>query len=64
MIKTTEEIEKLKITSGSKFFDINQQDIFPEKDFFLSTEVDKFSFVLKLEKDEKNNIDYIKKIMM
>ena len=60
----TEEIEKLKYTSGSKFFDVNQQDVFPEKDFFLSTEVDKFNFVLKLEKDEKNNIDYIKKIMM
>ncbi len=60
----TEEIEKLKYTSGSKFFDVNQQDVFPEKDYFLSTEVDKFNFVLKLEKDEKNNIDYIKKIMM
>ena len=60
----TEEIEKLKYTSGSKFFDVNQQDVFPKKDFFLSTEVDKFNFVLKLEKDEKNNIDYIKKIMM
>ena len=60
----TEEIEKLKYTSGSKFFDINQHDVFPEKDFFLSTEVDKFDFILKLEKDETRNIDYIKKIMM
>ena len=60
-IDLKKEIEKLKITSGKKFFDINQQDIFPEKDFFLSTEVDKFNFVLKLEKDEKNNLSYIKK---
>ena len=59
-----EEIEKLKDTSGSKFFDMNQQDVFPEKDFYLSTEVDKFNFVLKLEKDEINNIDYIKKIIL
>lgn len=45
------EIEKLKETSGSKFFDPTQQDAFPEKDFYLSTEVDKFPFVLKVEKD-------------
>ena len=61
-IDLKDEIEKLKVTSGKKFFDINLQDIFPEKDFFLSTEVDKFNFVLKLEHDEKNNLSYIKKI--
>ena len=58
------EIEDLKETSGKKFFDVSLQDVFPEKDFFLSTEVDKFNFVLKLEKDEINNINYIKKIMI
>ncbi len=58
------EIDKLKETSGKKFFDINLQDIFPEKDFYLSTDVDKFNFVLKLEKDEENNLQYIKKIKM
>lgn len=56
----TKEIDNLKVTSGEKFFDKNLQDIFPEKDFYLSTEVNKFSFVLKLEKGE--NGDYIKKI--
>jgi 2-phosphosulfolactate phosphatase len=60
-INLKDEIETLKVTSGKKFFDINQQDVFPEKDFFLSTEVDKFNFVLKLEKDEKNNLSYIRK---
>lgn len=56
-----EEIEKLKTTSGAKFFDKDQQDVFPNKDFFLSTQVDKFNFVLKLEKDN-NGLGYIKKI--
>ena len=55
------EIDKLKNTSGAKFFDIKQQEVFPEKDFYLSTEVDKFDFVLKLEKDV-NGFDYMRKI--
>ena len=58
------EIENLKITSGAKFFDKKQQEVFPEKDFYLSTEVNKFNFVLKLEKDKKSGLDYIKKIEM
>ena len=54
------EIEKLKSTSGSKFFDKNQQNVFPEKDFYLSTEIDKFNFVLKLERGK--DFDYMQKI--
>lgn len=57
-----DEIEKLKITSGAKFFDEKQQDVFPKKDFYLSTEVNKFNFVLKLEKDKEAGLEYIKKI--
>ena len=56
-------VDNLKYTSGAKFFDKSIQDIFPEEDFYLSTEVDKFNFVLKVEKDENGN-DYIKKIEM
>lgn len=63
-IELKEEIEKLKKTSGRKFFDPSLQDIFPEKDFFLSTEVDKFNFVLKLEKEENDDFNYIRKINM
>lgn len=54
------EIENLKLTSGAKFFDIAQQDVFPEEDFYLSTQINKFNFVLKVEKDE-NGMDCIKK---
>ena len=41
------EIEILKRTSGAKFFDPAQQDVFPEADFHLSTQVDRFDFVLR-----------------
>ncbi len=46
------EIEKLKYTSGAKFFDKAQNDVFPEADFGLCTQVDKFDFVMKLRKGE------------
>lgn len=60
-IELDKEIEKLKTTSGAKFFDIKQQDVFPEQDFYLSTEVDKFNFVLRVKKDG-NGMSYIEKI--
>ena len=54
------EIEKLKYTTGAKFFNKSLSSIFPEKDFFLSTAINKFNFVLKIEKDPSG--DFIKKI--
>ena len=42
-----QEIDILKRTSGAKFFDPAQQDVFPEMDFHLSTQVDRFDFVLR-----------------
>lgn len=56
-----EEIEKLKITSGSKFFNKLKQKDFPERDFYLCTEINKFNFVLKVKKDENGNL-YIEKV--
>lgn len=53
-------IEKLKKTSGAKFFDAAQQDVFHEQDFYMCTEVDKFDFVLKLKTDD--GIGYMEKI--
>lgn len=55
------EIEKLKTTSGAKFFDKAQNDVFPEADFGMCTELDKFDFVLKLEKGE-DGLGYMKKV--
>ena len=49
-IDMEKEIENLKYTSGAKFFDKAQNDVFPEADFHMCTELDKFDFVLKLRK--------------
>ncbi|EKC63072.1 2-phosphosulfolactate phosphatase, partial [human gut metagenome] len=46
------EIEELKNIAGKRFFDPKLQNIFPERDFYLSTELNKFNFVLKVEKDD------------
>lgn len=61
-IDLSAEIENLKVTSGKKFFDKNLQDVFPEEDFYLSTEADLFPFVLKVETDEQENCNLIRKI--
>lgn len=60
-IDLKDEIDNLKLTSGKKFFDKTLQDVFPEEDFYLSTEVNKFDFVLKVEKDE-SGLNYVRKI--
>lgn len=56
-----EEIEKLKTSSGSKFFNKLNQKKFPERDFYLCTEINKFDFILEVKKDEKGNL-YVEKI--
>ena len=55
------EIEDLKNIAGKRFFDPNLQEIFPKRDFYLSTELNKFNFVLKVEEDDKG-LNYVKKI--
>ena len=51
-IDITKEIEKLRYTSGAKFFDPTQSEVFPEEDFYMCTKTDCFDFVLKLKKSE------------
>lgn len=53
-------IENLKVTSGAKFFDKAQNDVFPEADFGMCVEYDKFDFIVKLEKGN-DGIDYMRK---
>ena len=55
------EIEDLKNIAGKRFFDPNLQEIFPKRDFYLSTELNKFNFVLKVEKDD-DGLNYVRKI--
>ena len=57
------EIENLKVTSGAKFFDKGQSDVFPEADFHMCVEYDKFDFIVKLEKGE-DGLNYMKKYIV
>ena len=56
-----DEIENLKITSGKKFFDSSMKEVFPEEDFYLCVEINKFKFVLRVNKDT-NGMLYMEKI--
>lgn len=55
------EVEKLKTTSGAKFFDPAQSDVFPEADFHMCVAVDKFDFVLRLVKP-KHGLPYMEAV--
>ena len=54
-------IEECKHTSGAKFFDPNNP-VFPEEDFWLSVEADKFDFVLHVEQGEDGLMHTIRKV--
>lgn len=56
----TEQIENLKTYGGHRFFDITLNDIFPERDFYLCTQLNIFDFVLKFSYD-CNGVGYITK---
>ena len=45
-------IERLKETDGKKFFDPTRQHIFPEQDFWMCVEADRFPFAVRFTKDE------------
>ncbi len=45
------EIEKLKKSRGRRFCDKSTQQDFPERDFYLCTELNKFHFILKANRD-------------
>jgi len=56
-----EEIENLKLSSGSKFFNTQMQEVYPKEDFYLCTEINKFKFILKVYKDMDGML-YVRKI--
>ena len=45
-------VSSLKNHGGEHFFDKSRQNIFPEADFYMCIELNKFPFVIKIEKDE------------
>ena len=53
-------IENLKIPSGAKFFDKAQNDVFPERDFTLCTDADRFGFVLRVEKSPDGSFHIVR----
>ena len=49
------ELSMLRETpSGAKFFKSETQDVFPEGDYWMCTDVDRFDFVLKVSQLEKD----------
>lgn len=56
-------IDLLRYTSGAKFFDKTQSDVFPEEDFYMCTDLDRFNFVMKLE-TSVDGIGYMRKVDM
>jgi len=48
-IDLTQGIKECKTDDGAKFFNPETQDVFPEEDFWLSLEADKFNFALGVE---------------
>ncbi len=45
-------IKSLQTDGGEHFFTTDRQHIYPERDFWMCIEKDKFDFVIKIEKDE------------
>ena len=56
------EMAKLKQTSGAKFFDPAQQEVFPEQDFHLCMQLDSVDFVLRLKKDPETGLGCMERI--
>jgi len=56
----SEQIENLKTAGGERFFDSLRSDVFPERDFYLCTALNKFDFVLKFDYDT-DGLGYITK---
>jgi len=54
-------MKALRTGGGSHFFDPELQDVFPEKDFWMCIDRDRFDFVLRVEKDADGLVTKIRK---
>ena len=54
-------LKALRTGGGSHFFDPELQDVFPEKDFWMCIDRNRFDFVLGVEKDADGLVTKIKK---
>lgn len=51
-------VAKLRYHGGEHFFDEKRQDIYPQEDFWMCTEYNRFSFVIRVDKDEKGYVTH------
>ena len=51
-IDISNDIEDLKKSDGARFFDEDNQLVYPKQDFYLCTDLNKFDFVIRIEKNE------------
>lgn len=56
------QIEAIKETDGKKFFDENQQQVFPKRDFELCVKVDTCPFVLRLKQDPESGLSCMERV--
>ena len=56
-----EKLKSLARGGGRHFFDPAQQEVYPEKDFWMCIEANRFDFVLKVEKDQDGLVSKIRK---
>jgi len=61
LLDMEERITELRYHGGEHFFDPENQEVFPEKDFWLCTKCNIFPFLIRIERDEKGFIS--RKIM-
>ena len=52
----------LKYTDGAKFFDPEKQEVFPERDYHLATEVDTCDFILRLKTDAETGLSCMERV--
>ena len=51
-----ERIKDLRLNGGQHFFDPDNQEVFPQKDFYMCIERDIFDFVIRIDKDESGYV--------
>ncbi len=59
-----QKVNNLKSNGGEHFFDQARQDIFPEADFYMCIEYNKFPFVIKVDKDEIGFVAEKEKVLL
>ena len=57
-----ERMDALRYTSGAKFFDPNNRNVFPQRDFELCIQLNSVDFVLRLKQDPETGLGYMERV--